>query len=94
MRRKMHSLSWESRKRILTRKSAPLVYFGISREATVEKIKLRIEAFGRILAFFHRESDFNRNQTGDKSNKIKNEGQMANKIKISLALGARKKDTM
>jgi hypothetical protein len=40
------------------------VVFRIPREATVEKIELTIEVFGGIPAFFHRESDFNRNQTG------------------------------
>jgi hypothetical protein len=45
------------------KKRSPVV-FRILREATVEKIELRIEAFGGILAFFHQESDFNRNQTG------------------------------
>jgi hypothetical protein len=45
------------------KKRSPVV-FRILGETTVEKIKLRFEAFGGILAFFHRESDFNRNQTG------------------------------
>jgi hypothetical protein len=42
-------------------KNRSIVVFWIPREATVEKIKLVKEAFGEILAFFHRESDFNRN---------------------------------
>ncbi|XP_025809298.1 uncharacterized protein LOC112887366 isoform X3 [Panicum hallii] len=44
-------------------KNRALVVFWIAGEATVEKIKLLLKAFGGILAFLHRESDFNRNQT-------------------------------
>jgi uncharacterized protein (DUF2062 family) len=38
----------------------------------VEKIKLLLKAFGGILAFLHRESDFNRNQTRTMSNPVSN----------------------
>jgi hypothetical protein len=64
MRRKMRSLSWESRERISTRKSAPQLYFRFPEKRRWKKFELTVEAFGGILALFCRESDFNRNQTG------------------------------